>query len=222
MHNWFVFAEFKQASVAAADFLALQIEQSLQQRDVCHVILPGGNTPGECLYYLSQKDLPWEKLHWYPGDERCFPVGHAERNDTMLEKHLWSHLPKTNIHPMPAELGAADAARLYAELISGIEKFDIAFLGMGEDGHTASLFPGNVALDDVHPVVPVYNSPKAPSDRVSFSLATLKKSRSRMVLTGGSAKADILLQIKEGSPLPINCVGDINWFVDEAALSVTD
>lgn len=219
MHKWFVYSDFDLAAKAAADFLAEHIEQSLKQKGVCHVALPGGNTPASCLAGLAEKALDWEKVHWYLGDERCYPSGHAERNDVMLQKNLWSRISKTNIHRIPAELGAESGAEKYRELIDAIDYIDIAFLGMGEDGHTASLFPGNVALQDTRSVVPVHNSPKAPDDRVSLSSGTLQKAKIRMVLTAGSAKADMIARIKKGEALPINGIGEINWFVDEAAVS---
>ena len=219
MHNWFVYSEFNLASEAAAEFLAKHIEASIQQNDVCHVILPGGNTPAHCLTHLATKALPWNKVHWYLGDERCLPKNHAERNDVMLENVFWSRLKNTNIHTIPAELGAEKAAAIFREVISAVEQFDMAFLGMGEDGHTASLFPGNDALNDARSVIPVYNSPKAPDERVSLSINTLKKARYRMVLASGAAKADVITRIKKGEGFPVNCLGDINWFIDEAAVT---
>jgi 6-phosphogluconolactonase len=218
MHKWFVYDEFDAASKAAADFIADKIEASIQQQGVCHVVLPGGKTPAVCLGYLAEKPLSWDKVHWYLGDERCLPRGHEERNDLMLENYFWSRLPQTNCHPIPAELGAEAAAEIYRDVISAVESFDIAFLGMGEDGHTASLFPGNKALHDTRSVVPVYESPKAPAERVSLSISTLKKAKCRAVLTAGTAKADIIVRIKKGEALPVNSVGDIHWYVDAAAV----
>jgi len=90
---------------------------------------------------------------------------------------------------------------------------------MGEDGHTASMFPENKALSDTRAVVPVYNSPKPPVERVSLSLTSLLKAKSRLVLTTGSGKASAITQVKAGENLPINCIGDINWFIDEAAIA---
>lgn len=217
MHKWFIYQTFDQASQAAADFIADSITASVQEKGVCHVILPGGDTPVRCLGYLAEKKLPWDKVYWYPGDERCLPRGDARRNDVMLEKNFWSRLPIANVHAMPAELGAAQAAEVYRAVISHIECFDIAFLGMGEDGHTASLFPQNKALSDAHSVVPVYDAPKAPAERVSLSISTLRLARCRVVLTAGVAKAAVLARIKQGEALPVNALGDINWYLDEAA-----
>jgi len=219
MHKWFVYDEFNEASKAAADFLAEHIKASIEHKGVCHVVLPGGNTPIDCLAYLAEKKLSWEQINWYLGDERCYPSGHSARNDVMLDKNLWSHISTSNIHRIPAEFGAEQAAKIYREIVNSIEFFDIVFLGMGEDGHTASLFPNNEALLDTRSVVPVYNSPKEPAERVSLSIRTIKKAKCRMVLTGGTAKSDVIRRVKKAESLPINCLGDINWFVDKAALT---
>ena len=219
MHKWFIYKDLDQAAKAAADFISIKIEKLIQQNNICHIALPGGNTPKYCLTYLADKNLPWNKIHWYLGDERCVPKGDDLRNDVMLEKYFWSKIADTHIYRMLTENGAKDAAAAYRDVIAGFDHFDIAFLGIGEDGHTASLFPGNAALDDTRSVIPVYKSPKPPSERVSLSVETLKRTSVRVVLSGGNEKASIIARIKTGEPLPINSLGDIYWFVDEAAVS---
>jgi len=218
MHKWHISKDFDGASQAAADFIVEKIQHSLQKNNSCHIILPGGNTPARCLSLLAKEDLPWGEIHWYLGDERCYPSGHAGRNDVMLEKNLWSHLAIANVHAIPAELGADSAASMYRGVIRSIDAFDIAFLGMGEDGHTASLFPDNKALMDKRSVVPVYNSPKEPGERVSLSLNTLGKAKTKLILACGSAKSKMLARIKSGEKLPVNSIGNIDWFVDRAAV----
>ena len=217
MHKWSVYNEFSEASAAVADRIAELIIVAIEDKGTCHVVLPGGNTPALCLSYLAKKTLPWKQVHWYLGDERCCPEGHKDRNDVMLQINLWSKISDTNKYPIPAELGAAQAAKKYREVIIDVNQFDIVFLGMGEDGHTASLFPGNDALDDAQSVVPVYDSPKPPSDRVSLSVNTLKKAKNRIVLASGEGKAEVLQQIKDGEPFPVNILGDIEWYLDAAA-----
>ncbi|MDH5393921.1 MAG: 6-phosphogluconolactonase, partial [Gammaproteobacteria bacterium] len=215
----FVYRDFQQASQEAADFIADKIQSSITENGVCHVVLPGGQSPSQCLAYLADKKLAWHKVHWYPGDERCYPSAHADRNDVMLQNNLWSRIGKTLIHQIPAELGAEKAASLFSELISNVDHFDIAFLGMGEDGHTASLFPDNAALHDARTVVPVHHAPKAPPDRVSLGINTLRQAKCRLVLAAGDGKKDIIARIKNAESLPVNSLGDINWFVDEAAFN---
>lgn len=219
MHNWLVYDDFDSVSKAAADFMADKINACLAQKDICYVALPGGNSPVKCLGYLAEKKIPWHKVHWYLGDERCYPSAHEDRNDVMLDKAFWSLLGKTNIHRIPSELGAEQAAEVYRDEISSFDHFDIVFLGMGEDGHTASLFPDNAALDDSRSVVPVYHSPKPPEHRVSISIGTLKKAQCRIVLLSGRSKAPVIKRIKENEPLPINRIGKINWFVTQDILS---
>ena len=126
MHHWSVYKQLEEASKAAADFLAENILASIEARGVCHVIVPGGNTPARCFDYLVKKSLPWEKIHWYPGDERCYPQEHPERNDVMLREHLLSRVPVSHFHPMQAELGPEQAAAAYRETIQAIDAFDIA------------------------------------------------------------------------------------------------
>ena len=218
MHHWHTFQKSELAAEAAASFIAELITKTLQQKGVCHIALPGGNTPAKCFHYLAQKQLNWQQIHWYLGDERCLPVGHAERNDVMIREHLWSKIqasPET-IHTIPAELGATVAAEKYANLLETIT-LDIAFLGMGEDGHTASLFPDNVALTDSKTVVPVFNAPKPPAERVSLGISTLQHAMHRIVLTTGEGKKRAIADIKKQVGFPVNSIGDIEWFIDAAA-----
>lgn len=218
MHHWHTFASPELAAQAAADFMENIIQQTLQHNAVCHVALPGGNTPAMCFNYLAQKKINWPQVHWYLGDERCLPVNHAERNDVMIRKHLWSRIQATpqSMHTIPAELGAAIAAQKYATEMNGIT-LDIALLGMGEDGHTASLFPGNVALDNQHRVVAVFNAPKPPAERVSLGITTLRQAKHRIVLTTGASKKTALTNINKQADLPVNRIGDIEWFIDATA-----
>lgn len=217
MHKWNVFEDFDEAAKQAALFLAKTIKNIIDINNVCHVILPGGNTPIKTLQFLTQQGINWNKVHWYLGDERCCAIGDSDRNDVMLQKELWSKLGNTHIHRMQTEYGAEKAAELYREEIKSLEVFDIALLGMGEDGHTASLFPGHKALNDQRSVIPVYDSPKPPPERVSLSITTLKKTKVKIVLAQGEGKAKVIADIKAGELLPVNMIGDIHWYLDQAA-----
>jgi len=213
MHKWKYYKDHDSASRAAAEFICNRIREAINKTGSCHVILPGGSTPVRCLEYISQQNMDWSRVHWYVSDERCYPKSNANRNDVMLDRHLWSLISETNIHTIQAEHGAEEAAEKYRHEIDKISGFDISFLGMGEDGHTASLFPDNNALQDLRSVVPVYESPKPPYERVTMGIETLKNSRHRVVLTGGVDKRDVLSRIQEGEKLPVNTLGDINWYV---------
>ena len=139
----------------------------------------------------------------------------------MIAHKFWSKIdaPADNLHPIPAELGPELAAERYAQLINSVGPLDIALLGMGEDGHTASLFPGNAALTDERAVVPVYNAPKSPEERVSLGLVTLQNAGQRVVLVTGANKHDALMRVDQGDALPISLIGEAYWLVDQAAAS---
>jgi len=215
-HQWRRHADAEASAEAAAAYLAARIEAVITAHGVCHMALPGGRTPARCLEMLSTYSLPWTRLHCYLGDERCLPAGDEARNDTMLQACFWSRvlIPESNIHPIPAELGAAAAAEAYVPIIEAVGRLDIALLGMGEDGHTASLFPDNPALSLRTPVVPVFNAPKPPAERVSLSIPTLRAAHERIVLITGAGKAEALRRVKAGEPLPVNMIGPLLGFTD--------
>jgi len=225
MNDVRVYANAETVAQAVADYLFQKITDCVNEKGVCHVVLPGGSTPARCLQLLSEKSLPWKNIHWYPGDERCYPVGHSKRNDTMIRDKLFSQQSppsqtgaSENFHPIPAELGPEQGAKDYAALLDTTDAMDIVVLGMGEDGHTASLFPGNVALNDLRSAVPVYDAPKPPSERVSISLNTLKKAGECIVIATGEGKREAMKKIKAGRLLPVAMVEPELWFLDESAL----
>ena len=221
MGDFKVYTDPEAVAQAAADYLFHQIKNCVAEKGQCHVVLPGGSTPARCLELLAEKSLPWKNTYWYLGDERCYPVGHVERNDTMIMTRLFSQQQNAieNFYPIPAELGPQQGAEKYAKLIDACGGLDIVVLGMGEDGHTASLFPGNIALHDLHSVVPVYDAPKPPAERISIGLTALKSAGECIVLAAGSNKREALKKIREGTSLPVALIEPDIWFVDEAAMA---
>lgn len=219
MHHWHIHPDTDALAQAAAEFVAERIQAVLAERDSCHIALPGGDTPAACLRLLAGHDLPWPRIHWYLSDERCVPEGDALRNDRMIDETLWSRIaaPEENCHRIRAELGPRDGASDYAEMIQQAGKLDIVLLGMGEDGHTASLFPGNAALEHIEAAVPVCHAPKPPAERVSLGILTLQTAGLRVLLTAGAAKRDALQAIRAGEPLPVNRIGELEIFCDQAA-----
>ena len=219
MSEFKVYENPESVAQAAADYIFDQLKTCVAEKGECHVVLPGGTTPARCLELLADKPLPWINIHWYPSDERCYPVGHAERNDTMIMDKLFSQQKNMveNFHPIPAELGPEQGAAKYILLLDEIENIDIVVLGMGEDGHTASLFPENDVLNDQHSAAPVHGAPKPPGDRISIGLNALNAARKRIVIITGASKHKALKKIREGEPLPASLVEPDFWFVDDAA-----
>jgi 6-phosphogluconolactonase len=218
--NTRIYEDAEAVAQAAAEYVFEKINACVSTKGQCHVVLPGGTTPARCLQLLAEKPLPWKDIHWYPGDERCYPLGHAERNDTMIEEKLFSKQPvaESNFYPIAAELGPEQGAKNYSAILDAAAGMDIVILGMGEDGHTASLFPGNIALQNKSSAVPVYDSPKPPDERVSIGLNTLKNSAECIVIATGAGKRDALQRLRQGEVFPVGMIEPDTWFVDEDAV----
>lgn len=213
-----VFDDIDSLSSAAARRIAELAHAAIAARGAFRIALAGGETPRRCYEQLRQLPLDWARVQVYFGDERCLPVGDAQRNDSMARETLLDNVAilAANVHPIPAELGAAAAATSYAATL-GSEPLDLALLGMGEDGHTASLFPGNPATASHDAVVAVFGAPKPPPERVSLGMTTLNAARHKLLLVAGAGKRAALERIEQGEPLPAAIVQDAEWYLDRAA-----
>ncbi|MDQ6996102.1 MAG: 6-phosphogluconolactonase [Mariprofundus sp.] len=203
----------------AANAVLEAAAEAIAARGVFHWGLAGGTTPKRCYELLRDADVDWSKIHIWFGDERCLPVGHAERNDRMADAALLNHVPvpAAQIHRMDAELGPEIAAARYAALLADAPEMDLILLGIGEDGHTASLFPNNPALDDSRLAVPVFNSPKPPSERVSMGYGVLNAAHRCLIMAAGKGKADAMSRILAGERLPVARVSGSEWLIDQDA-----
>lgn len=191
---------------------------AIKARGTFHLALAGGTTPKRCYELLASMHLPWSKLHIYFGDERCLPAGHAERNDTMAKQVWLDHvaIPNTQIHAMPAELGPNEGAARYTHILEKAPQLDLILLGLGEDGHTASLFPHNPALDDKHLAVPVFDAPKPPSKRVSMGVHYINTAREKWFLVAGKNKHDAMAKMIDAAPLPATQITNAQWLVESS------
>lgn len=175
-------------------------------RSAFHLVLAGGATPRALYARMAELDTDWRDWHVWFGDERCLPAGHPERNSRMAQD-AWltdSVIPVAQIHPIPSELGAAAAANAYANSLREVEQFDLVLLGLGEDGHTASLFPGQDwgTCPDSPDVLAVTNAPKPPPERVSLSARRLSRARAVLFLVSGADKCDAVAAWRRGEPIP--------------------
>lgn len=178
--------------------------QAIAERGVFHIVLAGGNTPATVYRSLARHQEDWRNWQVYFGDERCLPVDDPERNSVMA-RDAWLgqvDIPESNVHVIPAERGAAKAAQAYASVIAAARPFDVVLLGMGEDGHTASLFPGQ-PHDGCEPVHAVHHAPKPPADRVSLGECVLNDAQVVLVLITGGAKHAAVARWKAGADLPV-------------------
>lgn len=214
-----LFANTEAVAVAAAAEVIETVGEAIAKRGICHLMLAGGRTPERCYRVLRDADLDWSRLHIWFGDERCLPINDAGRNDNMARQALLDYIavPVGQVHAIRAELGAEQAAALYSNLLEAAPAMDLVLLGMGEDGHTASLFPDHPALTDERPAVPVLDAPKEPAERVSVSLKILNQARRCLMLITGADKQPAMARIRSGERLPAALVEGCEWLVDAAA-----
>jgi 6-phosphogluconolactonase len=237
-----VYADMEALARAAAGQLTQIAQESVTQRGVFTLSLAGGSTPKLLYKLLATEDayrgVPWEKTHLFFGDERHVPPDDPESNYGMVKGTLLSSglVPPANVHRMRAELPEAKAAaEAYdAEMheffdeekrLNGFPRFDLILLGMGPDGHTASLFPGSHGLEEKTRWVIANPVEKFKTDRITFTFPVLNAARAIRLLVAGKDKADMLAQVlgarQDHPPFPVQLVtpadGTKIWMLDEAA-----
>jgi 6-phosphogluconolactonase len=163
--------------------------------DIVHLALAGGSTPKTAYELLGGLRSDWSGVHLWYGDERCVPADDEDANHHMASRAL--DAPGATWHPIQGELGPEAAAAAYAEEL-GTTTLDVTLLGLGEDGHTASLFPDNPGVEASGIAVGVHDAPKPPPERVSLTLETLNASRRIVLLVAGAGKADALAKVLAG------------------------
>lgn len=218
-----------------AAYIAGLIEKSIKEKDRCTFVLSGGSTP-KSLYemFASEKYreiIEWSKVYLFWGDERCVSPDHPDSNYRMAREALIDHIdiPSDNVFRIPAEQEPGDAAREYEETIKKIvggsmqfPVFDIILLGIGEDGHTASLFPGTGALKEKQRWVTEVYVPRLDTYRITLTLPVINSGRNVIFLVAGEAKADVVRKIIniKGLHYPaahVNPVhGKLVYFIDGA------
>jgi 6-phosphogluconolactonase len=211
---------------AMVDELPALVQKTIDETfSSAHLVLSGGNTPKALYAELVARGrdfLPWDDIHLWWGDERCVPPDHPDSNFGMAKRDLIDPLGLDSSlwHRMKGEDPPADAAQAYEDHIYNSfgdnPVFSVVFLGIGTDGHTASLFPGT-QIDPERIVI----ASKAPSGqpRISMTPKLINTARHVRFLVTGDEKADVLAKILQGADLPANKISnpDLAWLVDESA-----
>ena len=183
---------------------------AIQRRGRFTIVLAGGNTPQGVYRMLRDADTDWSCWQVYFGDERCVPVDDPERNSHMAAEAWLDHvaIPKNQVHAIPAELGAQAAAHAYANTLHDVGDFDLVLLGLGEDGHTASLFPDHDWGDSANAAdaLAVADAPKPPPRRVSLSARRLSRARAVLFIVTGEAKRDAVTRWRAGADIPARAI----------------
>lgn len=233
--NLRVYEDVQQLSEAAARTFVEEARKAIQEYGRFAVALAGGSTPKSTYETLAARyggpeDLDWSRVHFFFGDERCVPPDHEDSNYCMVHEALLSHVPAGSIHRMRGELEPSKAAALYEqeleEFFGGPPRFDLVLLGIGEDGHTASLFPRTPALEVRDRSVVENPVEKLGTTRITLTLPAIT-ARNVVFLVAGEGKAEALKEILEGDADPrdypsklVDAPGGAVWMVDRAAASL--
>jgi 6-phosphogluconolactonase len=234
-----IFADLEELSIAFAERWIDLALKAITVRGQFHVALTGGSTPKHLYERLASAKfadhLDWRRVHIYFGDERCVPPDHSDSNFCMANEVFLRHvpIPSGQIQRMHGEsLDAWGAARSYAEILArqapksadGNVQFDLILLGLGPDGHVASLFPSTQALQECDQSVVAIYVEKLQAWRISVTLPVINNAREILMLVAGEGKAEIvsraLAKKRQSPPLPVQMIspsGGMEWYLDKAA-----
>jgi 6-phosphogluconolactonase len=201
----------EEVAAAAATEIAAAIHRGAEK-----FVLAGGTTPRRCYELLAGMEVEWGRVTILFGDERCVPPDHPDSNYRMVRETLLSRVAPATVHRIAGELGPEAAARAYDRILAFWVPLDVVLLGVGEDGHTASLFPGYPELKADGWAVGVHNAPKPPPARVSLTLPALRDARQVIILATGAGKADAVARAKRHE-VPSGMIAGARWLLDRAA-----
>ena len=231
-----VYSSSEELSRAAAREFAAGAEEAIEERGRFAVVLAGGSTP-ETLYGILARDysdrIDWSKVYVFFGDERAVPPHHEDSNLKMASEVLLDHVPVANVHRIKGELSPEEAAEAYEEELrtffqtEDVPRFDLILLGLGADGHTASLFPETPALE-IHDRWVVANPvPRLNTTRITLTVPVINAARAVIFLVAGEDKAEALKETLEGDADPrvypaklVQPPGGPKWMVDQSAASL--
>jgi 6-phosphogluconolactonase len=212
---------------AAAGWTADRMWAAVAERGAFYWALAGGETPRGCYERLAKPpyrdDLPWRSVFVYWSDERQVPLDDPASNYAMSKVALLDHVPIPPEHVFPLVGDPTPALRRAPPDVNGRPRFDLIHLGLGEDGHTASLFPGSPALQEVEALVAsVPNAPKPPPERLTLTLPVINAARWVLFMVQGASKREALARVLQRDPaLPASLVkpvdGKLHFIVDKAA-----
>lgn len=237
MNKVCVFPDEQLLSIAAADLITDLAKRSIEQNGRFVIALSGGKTPSALYNLLAQlpysKELQWKNIFVFWSDERCVPPDDDENNSNLARKMLLNHvsIPAENIFPVQVQMDPPKAAVQYEYMLKAFFKddlpsFDLILLGMGEDGHTASLFPGTTISKETNELVVAVVKPSDKTNRITFTPVLINNAKHILLLITGEGKASVLhnvLQGKSKQQYPVQLIGPakgkLQWYVDAAAAS---
>jgi 6-phosphogluconolactonase len=210
-------AEFTTLATAeeVAESAAAEIAEALRG-GARTLVLTGGTSPKRSYELLSQLDVPWGRVSILFGDERCVPPLDPESNYRMAKESLLDRVNPATVYRIPAELGPDEGADAYAEVVAETAPFDVVLLGVGEDGHVNSLFPGHKALKATGLTAGIHDSPKPPPERVTMTFEAIRDAGRILIIATGEGKAEAVARARRGET-PSGMISRARWLIDRAA-----
>ena len=222
-----IFSDAASVAFEAARFIAARANARVGHNDLFTAALSGGRTPGKMFEQLATLDVPWDKVHWLQVDERVAPAGDATRNYTHLQRVLveCARVPQSMLHPMPVEdedleLAAVDYAQQIERIAGLAPSLDLVHLGLGADGHTASLIPGDAVIDVNDVDVALTREAYQGRRRMTLTYPAINRAREILWLVTGTDKQNMLARLLDGdTSIPAGRIDSANAvvFADEAA-----
>ena len=214
-----LFASEAEVFQFTAKLLTEIIQVTINSKQNCHVIVAAGRSITKSLECLSPKSIEWQRVNWFLADERCVAIDDPQRNDLQIRQVLKRTLGNTygNVTSSRTDTDLEEAVKEYATRIEQINMFDFCLLGMGDDGHIASLFPGHRAIESTDKCCLVTDSPNPPSQRITLSMNALRNSKNRIVVTAGATKRQAVSEFRNNPQTPVRIFEPTVIVLDRAA-----
>lgn len=185
-------------------------------RDGGSLVLTGGTSPTRAYELLAGLDVPWGRISVLFGDERCVPPLDPESNYRMAKESLLDRVNPATVYRIPGELGPDAGADAYRSVVAAVAPFDFVLLGVGEDGHVNSLFPGHASLRSTALTLGIHDSPKPPAERVTMTFEAIRDARRILIIASGAGKAAAVAAARRGET-PSGMIANARWLTDRAA-----
>lgn len=232
----------KELAATGSELIVSEAERCASLKGGFSIALSGGKTPRPMHGLLSKEpflsEMPWDKTDFFWVDERCVPIQNRQSNYGNAKRDFLDKAPVRpgNVHPMPGEMDPETGAREYGEFLidffslseGQIPVFDLIFLGIGEDGHTASLFPGHDVLDEKERPAAALTGGEPPLDRITLTLPVINRAKKVVFMVSGKSKAGIIKKLfgPNSHDLPALKVrpsdGELVWLLDSDAVSLIE
>ena len=200
-----LFANETEVFYFTAKLLTEMIQTTLNLKQNCNVIVAAGRSITKSLECLPPKSIEWQRVNWFLADERCVAIDDPQRNDLQIRQVLQKTLGNAygNVTSSRTDISLEEAVKEYATRIDRVNMFDFCLLGMGDDGHIASLLPGHRALNATDSCCLVSDSPNPPSQRITLSMSALRNTKNRIVVTAGATKRQAVLEFRSDPHTPV-------------------